>query len=217
MATTSPVGIYYRTQAEARPTDEAMALSLANSVNNAVGLVPIVPTSVTLSSGTASTGTTGLVTFTNTSAVTLNGVFTSQYQKYLISYDALDSGADALLARLSTGGTANSSATYDEQFLSSVDTTVSASRNYNVARFSLNTTGASRKTTGQFTLTSPAEAVWTSFNANLMGRNNNTSSSTIYNVVIQGTFSATTQFDGFQIFPNGASTLTGYAQVYGYR
>lgn len=182
-----------------------------------IGLVPIVPTSVTLSSGTSSTGTTGLVTFTNTSAVTLNGVFTTQYQKYLISYDALDSGADALLARLSTGGVANSSATYDEQFLSSVDTTVSASRNYNVARFSLNTTGASRKTTGQFTLTSPAEAVWTSFNANLMARNNNTSSSTIYNVVIQGTFSATTQFDGVQIFPNGASTLTGYAQVYGYK
>lgn len=147
----------------------------------------------------------------------LNGVFSTQYKKYLVTYDALDSATNALLVRLSTGGTANTSSTYDEQFLSSVDTTVSSARNYNVARFSLNTTGSSRKTMGEFVLTSPADAVWTSYAANSMARNNETSSSTIYNVFIKGTFSANTQFDGLQILPNGVSTLTGNVQVYGYR
>lgn len=48
-----------------------------------VGLVPVVPTSVTLGSGTASVDTGGTVTFNNVTSVQLNGVFTTQYNNYL--------------------------------------------------------------------------------------------------------------------------------------
>lgn len=197
-------------------SDQSKSVSM-DQIANGSGLVPIIPTSVTVSSGSSSTSTNGFITFTSVGSIMLNGVFSTQYKKYLVTYDALDSATNALLVRLSTGGTANTSSTYDEQFLSSVDTTVSSARNYNVARFSLNTTGSSRKTMGEFVLTSPADAVWTSYAANSMARNNETSSSTIYNVFIKGTFSANTQFDGLQILPNGVSTLTGNVQVYGYR
>lgn len=105
MATTSPVGIYYRTQGEARPTDEAMALSLANSVNNAIGLVPVIPGSVTLGSGSGSVGTTGLITFSGASSLILNNCFTSTYRLYKIVWTMSGTATNDMFAQFRGGGT----------------------------------------------------------------------------------------------------------------
>jgi hypothetical protein len=48
------------------------------------GLAKIVPSSVAVGSGTGSSDTTGKVTFSGASTVSLNGVFTSSYRNYKI-------------------------------------------------------------------------------------------------------------------------------------
>lgn len=51
---------------------------------NAMGLKNVVPTSVNVGSGSATTNGNGLVTFSNASSVSLNGVFTSTYRNYRV-------------------------------------------------------------------------------------------------------------------------------------
>jgi len=57
------------------------------------GLVPIVPTSITVSAGTGSVASDGTVTFSNTGEVRINGVFSSTYKNYRIIHQS--SGASA--------------------------------------------------------------------------------------------------------------------------
>lgn len=65
------------------------------------GLVPIVPTSVAVGSGSASVSATGLVTFTGASSVQLNSVFTTNFSRYrfVIMYTG-GNGSSALNMRL---------------------------------------------------------------------------------------------------------------------
>lgn len=48
------------------------------------GLIPVIPTSIAVGSGTAVTNSGGMVTFSGVSSVSLNGVFTSTYNNYRI-------------------------------------------------------------------------------------------------------------------------------------
>ena len=48
------------------------------------GLVPVVPTSVNVTGGSATVSTNGLVTMTNATGISLNGVFTSAYKSYRV-------------------------------------------------------------------------------------------------------------------------------------
>ena len=76
------------------------------SVNTTPGLVPIVPTSVSVGGGTATVGTNGQVTFTSaTTSLSLNGVFSSAYDNYRIVYRATYASAASLSARLRVSGT----------------------------------------------------------------------------------------------------------------
>lgn len=47
-----------------------------------VGLVPVIPTTVVVSGGTATVNSVGLVTFSGVSTVSLNGMFSSSYKNY---------------------------------------------------------------------------------------------------------------------------------------
>lgn len=53
---------------------------------NGMGLRTVVPTSVVVGSGSATTNANGVVTFTGASSVSLNGVFTSTYKNYRVLY-----------------------------------------------------------------------------------------------------------------------------------
>jgi hypothetical protein len=65
------------------------------------GLVPIIPTSVSVGGGTATVGTNGQVTFTSaTTSLSLNGVFSSAYDNYRIVYRATYASAASVSARL---------------------------------------------------------------------------------------------------------------------
>jgi hypothetical protein len=64
------------------------ALELADATTNKSGLVPIIPTSVDKSGGTATVSASGAVTFATTSFLRLNGVFTSKYTNYRVVWSS---------------------------------------------------------------------------------------------------------------------------------
>jgi hypothetical protein len=71
-----------------------------------VGLVPIVPTSVSVGSGSASVNAAGLATFTGATHVTLNGVFSSAYAGYKIMFGTTANSATGTATyRFAQGGT----------------------------------------------------------------------------------------------------------------
>ena len=79
-----------------------------------VGLVPVVPTSVTVDSGTGSVDVSGKVTFTGASAIRLNGAFTGSYRNYRIvaqSTGSLTTATD-LMIRLRASGSDETTALY---------------------------------------------------------------------------------------------------------
>jgi hypothetical protein len=83
-----------------------------------VGLIPVVPTSVSLTGGTSATSPNGVVAFTGSGAVLLNGVFSSSFQNYLIrlrtesSAIAASTTNTALNVRLSKAGTPSTASSY---------------------------------------------------------------------------------------------------------
>lgn len=82
------------------------ALEVANATTNKAGLVPIIPASVSLGSGTGSVDATGLVTFTGATIVSLNTCFSSAFLNYLLVWDMTAGSADnSLFAQFRTGGT----------------------------------------------------------------------------------------------------------------
>jgi hypothetical protein len=76
------------------------------------GLAKIVPSSVAVGSGTGSASTTGLVTFSAVSSVSLNNVFTSTYSNYRIMIDFTSSTGNNLTLRMRTSGTDGTTSEY---------------------------------------------------------------------------------------------------------
>ena len=72
---------------------------------NAMGLKNVVPTSISVGSGSATVNSNGLVTFTGASSISLNGVFSSTYKSYRLVFtgDRVGGTAGALFMRLRNG------------------------------------------------------------------------------------------------------------------
>jgi hypothetical protein len=88
----------------------ALTTAITN-VDNRIGMVPIVPTSVTPTGGTATVNSiTGTITMgAGMTGITVNGVFTSTYKKYMVVVDVLKNAVasnSSITAQLSSGGTA---------------------------------------------------------------------------------------------------------------
>lgn len=70
------------------------------------GLVPVIPTSVSVGSGSASVSSTGLMSFNSASSVTLNGVFSAAFKNYRIHMNiaSYSVAGDYVFWRSVTGG-----------------------------------------------------------------------------------------------------------------
>lgn len=66
---------------------------------NAMGLKNVVPASVTVASGSATTNSNGSVTFTGATSISLNNVFSSTYQQYKIVFTCLASSTQDVFFR----------------------------------------------------------------------------------------------------------------------
>lgn len=177
------------------------------------GLVPIVPTSV---AGTGvSVDGAGVVTFSGATSISLNGVFTSAYTHYRIVYRATGTGNPYTVGlRLRAAGTDASTANYLRGGYISYGITT-GSGNYNSSGeagwlVGYGTNAASIATSATVELDSPALAIYTHANFQMVGYDSN-------HFVINGggTHPVNTAYDGFTLV-TGSGALTGTVQVFGY-
>jgi hypothetical protein len=77
-------------------------MTRARDVATQIGLVQVVPTSVTVGSGSASVSANGQITLSSALNIRLNGIFTSTYKNYRIVMDV--TGAGWVSARMASNG-----------------------------------------------------------------------------------------------------------------
>ncbi len=173
------------------------------------GMVLMTPTSIAYTGTSASIGSNGTVTFSALSSLSLNNVFNTDYDNYLVAINDIASISAAWLCRLRVGGVDNSTASsYVSQELSALATTVSGSRDtQNYGQFegthNASQNGANVNFYGPF-LTQPT--AWRSVTVNARD------TSRIRDYVV--THNQSTSYDGFTIYLS-SGTSSGTISVYG--
>ena len=189
-------------------TGELLTASDTNTYLANSGLVAIAPTTVAGSGVTVSNAT---VTFSASSAVNVNGVFSATYKNYKVLINISTSSQVLLNYRLRVSGADNNTGNYSQQQMVADNTTITGAR----------TTGQTTGVVGQLVLSDfsffecnffqPFETTKTGL---VVTGTTNVGGSFITNVGAQ--FGAATSFDGFSIFPV-SGTITGTLSVYGFR
>lgn len=179
------------------------------------GLIPIVPTSVDKSGGTASTTSVGQVTFTGVAAISLNGVFSSNYRNYrLVVNTQAASAVMSVMVRFRTSGVDNTSNSYYQFWtlkrISGViqDNSGGPGTAYSIfGKAQSNTYGSYFGDISSPNTTSQATTV--------TGLAHGGDSTNSYNAFTTVLFDGTTAFDGISLYPS-TGTFTGTVSIYGY-
>ena len=188
------------------------------ALDNKMGLVQVVPTSIGLSTGTATISSNGTVTVTNGNNITFNGIFTSTYRNYIIVFN-LESvaGTPSWYVRYASNGTATTAGLHTSanirirQDNTVVGASVVASNGWYIAESDSNQSSGATK------------GIINIFDPNVSGARNVATWQTFGAYLGQGLatvtgsgMSDTVSYDGFQIF-NSAVTGTGTFRIYGQR
>jgi hypothetical protein len=195
------------------------ALQTANATTNQAGLVPVVPASVAVNSGSASfSTTTGLVTFSGAGTLSLNSCFTSAYTNYRIILRASTSVPTGITLQLKVSGTASTTAYYWGGYIGYVSGSGSSAYNSagsssgQLVGFAGSGTAGNLVTSSVVDVFSPAVATQTAFSTMFQGADAGNS----FALTSSGIHNAATAYDGLQLnLSNG--TFSGTLQVYGYR
>ena len=182
------------------------------SVGVTPGIIPIVPSSVVVGSGTATVSANGQVTLSAVgTSVSLNGVFSAAYKNYKILYRLTSTNNCDIKIRLRVAGVDNSASDY----LSNKNT-VEASVNYPSTGAA--TTSWNTQATGDLNNTCQID-LFDPFVAGItigLATANQNSATTNSDFVVSGLLNkATTSYDGMT-FLSSAGTQTGTISVYGY-
>ena len=167
------------------------------------GLVPIVPTSVTLASGSSTISSNGLVTVTGSTNTTLNGVFSAAYKNYLIHVNITSGASGSLWGRLRNSSGVASSAytgTYLSMGAASGPTSTAAMDFISLAG-------------GDFleaVVSQPFLAIQTKYMCR--GEQNN---GTMY--LTAGRNTNSTSYDSLDILKSDSAVMSATIQVYGYK
>lgn len=182
------------------------------------GLVPVVPTSIDVGSGTGTVGANGIVTFTGATSVSLNGVFSSGYKNYKLIYNATASASTStsyLALRMRSARADDSSANYYRMGTRVLTNGTTAAYSagtetyFNVIDSAYNVTFASIE------IAFPFVADATRF-TNASGSQSN--GGVPVSVISAGQLGTASSYDGITAFSTvGGTTFTGQVQVYGYR
>jgi len=182
------------------------------------GMKLIVPTSISVGSGSGSVATSGRVSFSGSSSVALNGIFSSTYKNYLIQLSLTGASADGVVyMKLRNSGT-DASTNYSWAFVglntSSVDTNTGASGSTS-GLLMCSTEADLNKAyySSTVNLYRPFEATITSMSAIHTG-----STSAAVPMTRSGGSWHTTEssYDGINLIPS-AGNITGDITVYGYK
>ena len=183
-----------------------------NAADVASGMKLLTPTSIAIGSGSGSVGSTGTVTVSAASSVSLNGVFSTTYNNYLVLFGLTGSTAIDLLARLRASGTDNSSANYGRQLIYG-DTSLAASTttatSWNLGQL-YDSDG--KRTVLDLMVKDPASSsIYTTGRADSISNAN----STPYALKSLFGTTVTTAYDGIS-FIASSGTITGTIAIYGY-
>jgi len=176
------------------------------------GLILLKPTSIAYTGTSASISANGSVSFSACSVLSLNGVFSADYDNYTVVLGYGGSASTSLRGRWRASGTDEDSASnyYTYQVLSATSTTVSGSRS----------------TTNTTLFSAHGSSLWNGSVVYVYGpyltqptahRNVNvrsTDGARIYDYA--GTHSQSLAYDGFTIYPDSGN-ITGLVSVYGMR
>jgi len=168
------------------------------------GLVPLSPTSIANSGGTASaSGAT--VTFTGTTTVSLNGIFSATYDAYMLIYSVINSTTAENWLRLRAAGT--DSATNYNMRVGYFQSAYSSNTQNIYVRLGDNGT---ERTIFQVLIYNPFAAATTAIYA--CGNDGATTSS----FAAGGEHTAATSYDGITLLQS-TGTVTGKIRAYGLR
>ena len=182
-----------------------------------VGLVPIIPTSLTPTGGTASfNSNTGTITMgAGMTAINVSGIFTSAYKNYLVIVEVLkDANASNsnFTAQLLSGATPLTSGYVTANI--GIASSNSAIQNLGTAdRFYVTRTyQASRRSMGTLTFSSPFLSQATT----VSGTGYGTTLGDEQGLVMTGTVNNTTSYDGLR-FLTSVNAVSGTINVYGFK
>jgi len=181
------------------------------------GLIPIKPTSVDKSGGTASVNTLGLITLTNVTSFTVNGVFSSSYARYRVVFTVTGCTTTAnIYLRYAAAGIVNSSTGYSyDNIYHIAGASVSADGGNGVANMTAGAVylGASAGVAATYVYEFTNQAIagpsmhMFSGGASVSGAGRTDTGF--------GTFNNNNVFDGFNLYPSGGN-INATVQVFGY-
>lgn len=179
------------------------------------GMIPIVPTSVDKSGGTVSISTTGTVTFTGVSSLSLNNCFNNNFAHYLVVFTATNSSAACNFGfRLRSAGSDLSTSGYQSVSMrsrSDNSTVINAGADVNSIILSGGSTNAVNLA-GELKFYNPKAAQYT-YTA---GQHQVAETATLlYAMTTASRTQNTNQYDGLTFYPS-AGTITGTIAVYGW-
>jgi hypothetical protein len=191
------------------------SLETAAETVNKSGLVPIIPSSVNNSSGTASINSSGLVTLSNVTSFGLNNVFSSSYKTYRIIFRCTPStGSPLTIAfRLRNNGTDTTVSQYNNQGYTYTAGSFAAVNNVSLAQLNMIVGNVGIPSMLTMEISNPADAVAKSFLSHSNGHN----ATGLQTVHSAGHINITSTFDGISFISSVANSMTGEIQVYGYR
>lgn len=179
---------------------------------NMPGLNLVVPTSVAGSG--VSVSNRGTVTITAASTASLNGVFTSRFENYLIQLNTTAHSAAAdVQVRLRASGTDNSGASaYGNQRTHGNASSITTSNSAGTLWIAVAAPASMTRSSTSITLMSPATTATTSGHMEGMVA---ASATSMYQMAYGWYHTSASAFDGITFFP-ASGTFTGTVRVYGY-
>jgi hypothetical protein len=194
--------VAFRSEVEAIPT---------------VGLVPIIPTSVTATGGTGSfDSVTGTITCgTGMTAITANGVFTSTYKSYLIVLEVLKDGNasnSAVVFQMSTGGTPVTSGYATANIGIAVSNAAIQNLGIGGGFYVTRTYQANRRSSAILTINNPEAPLATT----ISGTGYGTTLGDEQGIFSSGTLNNTTSYPDLRI-SHSPNAFSGTINIYGYR
>jgi hypothetical protein len=152
----------------------------------------------------------GAVSFSGVAAVSLNGVFTTEFDNYLISYDLTKSGATNLGAVLrAAGADQNTGTSYNTTRGFDTGTAAHNVQTLNGARWIMDAGANAERVAGEFRLFRPAASVETMGILQAAGR------VPLASIASSLDHGQATAFDGLSLAVT-TGAITGTIRVYGY-
>lgn len=106
------------------------------------GLAVMTPTSIVASGGSASINADGSVTFSSCTGLSLNGIFNSSYDNYMLSMrHSCVTGGASILGRMRVSNTDDANANYMNQYIHAFSTTIQGDRQSSFNAFRVGVTG----------------------------------------------------------------------------